>query len=94
MTKKTKTNELLQIKSVDNIVLRQIGEQGHAKRRILLRILTETNYAAKKQLNKVKFTDYHTHHRDDNSKMEAIKKLATETIRRAINIKKTIFAIE
>ena len=53
-------------------MLRQIGEQGHAKRRILLRILTETNYAAKKQLNKVKFTDYHTHHRDDNSKMEAM----------------------
>ena len=79
---------------MDNIVLQQIAEQEHAKRRVLSRILTKTYHAAKKQLSQVQFTNYHTHHRDDNSKMEAIRKMATETIRRAINIKKTILAIE
>ena len=47
------TSKLLQSKRVDNIVLQQIEEQEHAKRRILLRILTETIYAAKRKLNKV-----------------------------------------
>ena len=61
---RTKTNELLQSKRVDNIVLRQIGEQEHAKRRVLSRILTKTYHAAKKQLNQVEFTDYRTHHRN------------------------------
>ena len=50
----------------------------------------ETNHAARKQLRTVKFTDYHTHHRDDNSKIEAIKKMATETISRARNMTNTV----
>ena len=69
---RTKANELLQSKRVDNIVLRQIGEQEHAKRRVLSRILTKTYHAAKKQLSQVESTNYRTHHRADNSKMEAI----------------------
>ena len=52
-TNRTKANELLQSKRVDSIVLQQIGEQEHAKRRLLFRILTETNHAAKRKLNKV-----------------------------------------
>ena len=50
-TIRAKANELLQSKRVDSIVLRQMGEQEHKYGRILLRILKETNGAAKKQLS-------------------------------------------
>ena len=48
------TNKLLQSKRVDNIVLRQLGEQEHAKRRVSLRILTKTNHTAKKTVKQSK----------------------------------------